>query len=79
MTGIWPPAELPGIHIDAGVHTSQWAPERGHWIRVPAADYRCARCSWTSHASGDAVAAFAEITHQTHQLTCPHHEETAGS
>ncbi|MEV8477858.1 hypothetical protein [Streptomyces sp. NPDC051173] len=54
MTGSWPPAELAGLHLDAGIHTRPWTPEHGYWLRIPTADYRCP-CGWTASASGDGV------------------------
>ncbi|MFI9235819.1 hypothetical protein [Streptomyces sp. NPDC053079] len=50
MTVRWPPAELPGLHVDMG----HWNYSSGEWLRIPTADYRC-RCGWTASASGDGV------------------------
>ncbi len=54
MTGIWPPAVLPGLHIDLGQHTRPWSPEHGYWVRPPTADHRCP-CGWTTSATGPDV------------------------
>ncbi|MFI2078622.1 hypothetical protein [Streptomyces triculaminicus] len=75
MSGIWPLATLPGLHIDMGDYTRPWAPGRGSWLRLPTADYRCA-CGWTASAGGDAVPAFTETAHQDHQPDCPLTRET---
>ncbi|MEV5140327.1 hypothetical protein AB0K71_06040 [Streptomyces syringium] len=69
MSRIWPPAELPGLHIDAGQNTRPWAPEYGSWLRLPAADFRC-RCGWTASASGDGVPLISESIDE-HNLNCP--------
>lgn len=60
MTALWPPAELPGLHVDLGVQA-----------RYPAADYRCALCGETESASGDGVRAFVATIHRTHKAACP--------
>ncbi|MDG4535280.1 hypothetical protein [Streptomyces sp. AV19] len=60
MTGIWPPAELPGIHVIVG---DRW--------REAAADYRCAACGWTDSATGPAVPGFVATIHRTHRAACP--------
>ncbi|MFF4403770.1 hypothetical protein [Streptomyces sp. NPDC001404] len=69
MTGIWPPAELPGLYVDVGMHTRPWAPERGYWIRPPTADFQCT-CGWTASAGGQAVAHFAATIRHTHLKDC---------
>ncbi|MEV4438219.1 hypothetical protein AB0K09_04240 [Streptomyces sp. NPDC049577] len=66
MSGIWPPADLPGLHVDLG----RWHPRAGTWLVLPTADYRCA-CGWAESAAGDAVEAFAATVHRTHRSDCP--------
>lgn len=68
MSGIWPPATLPGLHIDMGDYTRPWTPRRGTWLRLPAADYLCGGCGWTAHASAAGVLTITE-TITDHQ--CP--------
>jgi hypothetical protein len=62
----WPPADLPGLHVDCGERTRS-----GRWLHFPSADYRCARCGWTDHASGDAVAQFVATVPALHRTHCP--------
>lgn len=67
MPAIWPPAELPGLHIDMGV----WDSRAARWLRYPTADYRCAHCGPVDSASGDDVRRFAATIHRIHQAECP--------
>lgn len=66
VTGHWPPADLPGLHIDLG----HWPKGSGTWLRLPTADYRCA-CGFTASASGDGVPHFTATVHSDHQPHCP--------
>ena len=70
VTAAWPFAGLPGLRIDLGEHTRPWAPDRGVWIRLPAADYQCGACGWIESASGDAVLAFVRAIRHTHAASC---------
>jgi len=64
--GLWPPADLPGLHISFG----QWSRAAGTWLTVPTADFRC-RCGFTDSAGGDAVPAFVATIHRVHAADCP--------
>ncbi|MFP3990680.1 hypothetical protein U9R90_25085 [Streptomyces sp. E11-3] len=67
MAALWPPATLPGLHVDMG----QWNTKAARWARFPTADYRCGRCGDIESASGDAVAAFVSTIHRIHRAACP--------
>ncbi|MFP8960006.1 hypothetical protein ACLIYP_05450 [Streptomyces nanhaiensis] len=62
----WPPADLPGLHVDLGERA-----RGGRWLHYPAADFRCGRCGWTDHATGDAVAQFTATVPAHHLAHCP--------
>ncbi|KAB7850182.1 hypothetical protein FRZ00_06175 [Streptomyces mobaraensis] len=65
MTGRWPPAELPGLHVAFG---DRW---------TATADYRCGTCGWTDRATGPAaVAAFVATIHHVHRTICPQPKDT---
>jgi hypothetical protein len=60
VTGRWPPADLPGLHIDAHA-------------RPATADFRC-RCGWTDAAVGDQIPAITTRINQ-HRATCPNNRK----
>ncbi len=66
MPALWPPAELPGLHVDMGV----WDRRAARWLRFPTADYRCGACGEVDSASGDAVRAFAATAARVHRAQC---------
>jgi hypothetical protein len=70
----WPPADLPGLHIDLG----QWNRAAGTWLRVPTADYRCT-CGWTEAATTEPAIRGIGQAIRAHRLTCPNNtqKETA--
>lgn len=70
MSGPWPPADLPGLHVDcSGTHTRPWSPEYGHWNLPPVAEFTC-RCGFRESAVGEAVRAFVATIHRIHAKTC---------
>ncbi|MFE9645283.1 hypothetical protein ACFYO0_14440 [Streptomyces sp. NPDC006365] len=71
MPALWPPAELPGLHIDMG----HWDRRAARWLRFPTADYRCGQCGEVESASGDAVRAFVATIHRVHQAECTAHTQ----
>lgn len=66
MTGRWPPADLPGLHVDLG----HWVARSATWLVLPTADYRCA-CGYHAEASGDQVPAFVATARRLHIPHCP--------
>ena len=62
----WPPATLPGLHVDLGEQT-----RRGKWIRLPSVDVRCAH-GWTYGTAGaDEVAYVCRHLTDLHAKYCP--------
>lgn len=67
----WPPADLPGLHVDFG----EWNHRAGRWLHFPAADYRCGRCPFADSASGDAVRGFVATIPKIHRAQCPNNQK----
>jgi len=65
----WPPAELPGLHVDFG----EWVRGAGRWARRPSAHYRCI-CGFVRTAAGAKdVALLTSSVPPAHRAACPRH------
>lgn len=65
MTAAWPPAGLPGLHVDFG---EQGPSDR--WRRPPTASYRCC-CGFEAGARGPKrVATFIATVAAAHHAAC---------
>ncbi|MCT9107925.1 hypothetical protein N4G69_20185 [Streptomyces mirabilis] len=69
MTAPWPPADLPGLHVDFG----EWLLQARRWARRPSARYRCV-CGFARTAAGAKdVAVFTASVPSGHRAACRHH------
>lgn len=66
----WPPASLPGLHVDFGSYDVQ----ASRWVREPSARYRC-RCGFTRAATGVKGVASVTAAADGHRASCRHHTD----
>ncbi|PWG08757.1 hypothetical protein DF268_35895 [Streptomyces sp. V2] len=66
MADIWPPATLPGLHIDLGDYH-----HRGVWLRLPTAVFTCSHGCRKRAVGVDDVRAFTKDVAEIHARTCP--------
>jgi hypothetical protein len=65
MSAGWLP-DLHGLRVHLGARDS-----RGHWIRLPSADFTCRHgCTWATSGVAE-VARFAAVITQHHARLCP--------